>query len=91
MTSRVVDAVDELTHVRGEMILGRNFGSCGNGRFSNERQQVSLGFGERVSVRGRRQLANEFRQTRFLDGVDQFHSSRVRFGERFHVWIFIRT
>jgi len=46
----------------------------------NERQQVSLGFGERVSVRGRRQLANEFRQTRFLDGVDQFHSGRVRFG-----------
>lgn len=46
----------------------------------NEWQQVSLGFGERVTVRGRRQLANEFRQTRFLDGVDQFHSGRVRFG-----------
>jgi len=34
MTSRVIDAVDELAHVSGEMILGRNFGRCGNGRFS---------------------------------------------------------
>jgi len=34
VTSRVVDAVDELAHVRGEMILGRHFGRCGNGRFS---------------------------------------------------------
>jgi len=34
VTSRVVDAVDELAHVRGEMIFGRHFGSCGNGRFS---------------------------------------------------------
>lgn len=34
VTSRVVDAVDELAHVCGEMILGRDFGRCGNGRFS---------------------------------------------------------
>lgn len=33
MASGVVDAVDELTHVRGEMILGRHFGRSGNGRF----------------------------------------------------------
>jgi len=34
VTSRVVDAVDELAHVRCEMIFGRHFGRGGNGRFS---------------------------------------------------------
>jgi len=45
-----------------------------------QRQQVSLGLGQRVAVRGRGELADQFRQTRFFDGVDQFHSGRIRFG-----------
>jgi len=34
VTARVVDAVDELAHVRGEMVFGRHFGRRGNGRLS---------------------------------------------------------
>jgi len=33
VTSRVVDAVDELAHVRCKMIFGRHFSRSGNGRF----------------------------------------------------------
>lgn len=38
VTSRVVHTVDELAHVRGEMVLGRHFGRGGNRRFSEKRQ-----------------------------------------------------
>lgn len=34
VASRVVDAVDELAHVRGEMVLGRHFGRRRNGGLS---------------------------------------------------------
>lgn len=53
MTARVVDAVDQLTHVGGEMVLGRHFGRRGNGCLSAKTHENHVSLQRTKNIRHR--------------------------------------